>query len=211
LRMVSSYLSLLERRYGDRLDKDGMEFLFFARDGARRMDRLVLDLLDFSRIERKGAPMVAMPILPTIGLAIRTLAPAIAEAGARIQVEETLPLPLVVGDADQIARLFQNLIGNALKYRSPHRQPEIHIAFKRVGDGWEFRLDDNGIGIEEQYFERIFRLFQRLHTRDKYDGTGIGLAICKKIVERHGGFIWVSSVLDEGSSFHFTLPAAADA
>ncbi len=209
LRMISSYMSLLERRYGERLDDNGREFLGFARDGATRMDRLVLDLLDFSRIERRGAPMVDMPLLPAIQQAIRHLDLAIGEAAARVLIDDYDTDAMVMGDIDQITRLFQNLIGNALKYRAEGRPAEIHIGLHRVGAEWEFQVADNGIGIEEQYFERIFRIFQRLHTRDKYDGTGIGLAICKKIVERHGGRLWVESVLDQGSTFRFTLPAAA--
>ena len=206
--MISSYLSLLERRYGERLDGDGMEFLAFARDGAQRMDRLVLDLLEFSRIERRGSPIVAMPAQAAVEVAIRHLDPAIVESGARVRIESSDPAPWVMGDADQIARLFQNLIGNALKYRADDRVPQIVVSWRPVdGTAWEFRVADNGIGIDPAYFEKIFRIFQRLHTRAKYDGTGIGLAICKKIVERHEGRIWVESAPGKGSTFVFTLKA----
>ncbi|WP_242442809.1 ATP-binding protein [Magnetospirillum sp. 15-1] len=209
LRMISSYLSLLERRYGPSLEGDGLEFLAFARDGARRMDNLVLDLLEFSRIERKGSPIIAMEAEPALRQALRHLSPAIAESASAVAVASGGESPWVMGDPDQITRLFQNLIGNAVKYRAADRPPRISVSWRRDGAEWEFTVTDNGIGIEPQYFERIFRIFQRLHTPDRYEGTGIGLAICKKIVERHGGRIWVDSVPGEGSAFHFTLPAAS--
>ncbi len=209
LRMISSYLSLLERRYGPRLEGDGLEFLAFARDGARRMDNLVLDLLEFSRIERKGSPIIAMEAEPGLRQALRHLAPAIVESATAVEVASGGESPWVMGDPDQVIRLFQNLIGNAVKYRAADRTPRISVSWRRDGGEWEFTVADNGIGIEAQYFERIFRIFQRLHTPDRYEGTGIGLAICKKIVERHGGRIWVDSVPGEGSAFHFTLPAAS--
>ena len=208
LRMISSYLQLLERRYGSQLGADGAEFLSYARDGAQRMDRLVLDLLELSRIGRRGAAFAALPALPAIQLAIRHLQPAITECGAQVTVRQTEPLPMIMGDTDQITRLFQNLIGNALKYRADDRQAEITVWWEPSGGGWTFHVKDNGIGIEPEYYEKIFRIFQRLHTRDKYEGTGIGLAICKKIVERHEGRIWVDSTLGEGSTFSFTLKAA---
>ncbi|EME71580.1 sensor protein fixL [Paramagnetospirillum caucaseum] len=208
LRMISSYLSLLERRYGSRLEGDGLEFLAFARDGARRMDHLVLDLLEFSRIDRKGSPIIAMEVEPALTQALRHLAPAMDESGAAVELAGGGDLPWVMGDPDQIIRLFQNLIGNAVKYRAPDRPSRIRVSWRRQGGEWQFTVADNGIGIEPQYFERIFRIFQRLHTADRYEGTGIGLAVCKKIVERHAGRIWVESVPGEGSAFHFTLPAA---
>ncbi|BAE52430.1 Sensor protein fixL [Paramagnetospirillum magneticum AMB-1] len=208
LRMISSYLSLLERRYAPKLEGDGLEFLAFARDGAQRMDRLVLDLLDFSRIQRKGSPIVAMDADPLLHQALRHLAPAIEESGGAVEVAEGGEAVRVMGDPDQVIRLFQNLIGNAVKYRAPDRAPLVKVSWQRTGGEWECVVADNGIGIDPQYFERIFGIFQRLHTPDAYAGTGIGLAICKKIVERHGGRIWVESVPDQGSVFHFTLPAA---
>ncbi|WP_231920737.1 ATP-binding protein [Magnetospirillum sp. XM-1] len=208
LRMISSYLSLLERRFGSRLEGDGLEFLAFARDGAKRMDKLVLDLLEFSRIERKGAPIVAMEIDPALRQALRHLELTIAESGTEVTIPHDGDAPWVMGDPDQIIRLFQNLVGNAVKYRALDRAPRISVTWRREGAEWEFTVADNGIGIESQYFERIFRIFQRLHTAERYEGTGIGLAICKKIVERHGGRIWVDSVPGEGTSFRFTLPAA---
>ncbi|BAE50214.1 cache domain-containing protein [Paramagnetospirillum magneticum] len=209
LRMVSSYLSLLERRYGQLLDSDGLEFLGFAKDGAQRLDRLVLDLLEFSRIDRRGSPLAPMPVRPAVDVAARNLSVAMAEGGATLVLEDALDRAVVLGDSGQITRLLQNLIGNAIKYRSDGRPPRIVIGCRRDGACWELSVSDNGIGIEPQYFERIFGIFQRLHTRDRFEGTGIGLAIAKKIVERHGGRIWVDSRPGEGSSFHFTLPAAA--
>jgi len=206
LRMVSSYLSLLERRYGERLDQDGLEFLEFARDGAQRMDRLVLDLLDFSRIDRRGSPILAMAVGPAVEMAVRNLSAAIGESGATVIVAEAVGTTAIMGDASQIVRLFQNLIGNAIKYRAPDRPPEVRVDARPVDSGWEFSVADNGIGIDAQYFERIFGIFQRLHTREKYEGTGIGLAICKKIVERHDGTITVESEAGRGTTFHVVLP-----
>ncbi|CCG42624.1 PAS domain S-box protein [Magnetospirillum molischianum] len=208
LRMISSYLSLIERRHAASLDEDGRQFLDYARDGARRMDRLVLELLDYARIERGGDPIVPVSVRSSIDRAIGDLGSAIAETGARITIEESAEAPRVMGDGVQITRLFQNLIGNALKYHLPSRPPDIRISCSRQADEWRFDVADNGIGIETDYYERIFRIFQRLHPRDRYDGTGIGLAICKRIVDRHGGRIWVESVPNEGSVFSFTLPVA---
>jgi PAS domain S-box-containing protein len=209
LRMISSYIALLERRYQHLLDDSGREFLGFAREGAARMDRLVLDLLEFSRVGRANVPMVPMSVGEALDAALRHLAPAIAEAAGEVEID-TSTLPMVLGDAGQITSLFQNLIGNAVKYRAPERPLSIEIACRLDGGLWEFTISDNGIGIDECYFAQIFRIFQRLHTRDSYDGTGIGLAICKRIVERHGGRIWLESVPGEGTTFHVTLQQVAD-
>ena len=208
LRMVSSYLSLLERRYGERLETEGREFLDYARDGAQRLDRLVLDLLEFSRIDRRGSPILPMAVKPTLDQAIANLALAITESGATLHLAGPLDEATIAGDAGQMTRLFQNLIGNAIKYRAPDRPPEVTITCGRSGSNWEFLVADNGIGIEPQYFDRIFGIFQRLHTREKYEGTGIGLAICKKIAERHHGTITVESEPGKGTTFRVTLPAA---
>jgi len=208
LRMISSYLSLIERRYAPVLDEDGRQFLDYARDGARRMDRLVLDLLDYARIERGGDPFGPVDVGSALDQAIRDLGSAIAECDAQISIERPSAPATVMGDAAQLARLFQNLIGNALKYRLPDRPCAIRVTCSRQGTDWRCDVADNGIGIEPAYFERIFRIFQRLHPQGRYDGTGIGLAICKKIVDRHGGRIWVDSVPGEGSVFSFTLPAS---
>ena len=207
LRMIASFIDLLARRYGDRLDRDGLEFIAFARDGAARMDRLVLDLLDYSRIGRICAPMQKVALDPVLTRVCRALALKIAEAGAEV-LPPAAPLPTVIGDPGELARLFQNLIDNAIKYRDPDRPLRVTLTAERQGGVWLLSVADTGIGIEPQYFERIFGIFQRLHTRDAYEGTGIGLAICKKIVERHGGRIWVDSERGQGSVFHFTLPAA---
>ena len=208
LRMISSYLSLLERRHGPQLPSEGLEFLDFARDGAKRMDRLVLDLLEFSRIDRRGAPMDVTPAGPALDQALAHLSPVTAETGAVITISDAAQAATVLADQGQLVRLFQNLIGNAIKYRAESRPPQVAVDALQTDGVWEFSISDNGIGIEEQYFERIFGIFQRLHTRDTYDGTGIGLAICKRIVERHGGRIWVTSTPDQGSRFSFTLSAA---
>jgi PAS domain S-box-containing protein len=203
LRMINSYLQLLKRRYGERLDKDADEFIAFAVDGAQRMDRLIIDLLAYSRVDRKGAPMEVVPAERAVTTALRVLKPRLDEAGAQVEIG---PLPTVWVDEPQLVSVFQNLIGNALKYREPIRPLQIVISGERR-DGWcEFTVADNGIGIESQYFERIFQIFQRLHAAQHYEGSGIGLALCKKIVERHRGRIWVESTPDAGSRFHFTLP-----
>ena len=205
LRMISSYLSLLDRRYGNLLDANGHEFIGFARDGAKRMDQLVLDLLDLSRITRHGEPIAPMPVQPAIQLALTNLGMAIAESEATIQVDESLSPCWILGDPVQIMRLVQNLIGNGLKYRKADVAPTIRIDGQRLDGRWEFRITDNGIGIAAEYFERIFGIFQRLHTREHYEGTGIGLAVCKKIIERHGGSIWLESQPNVGTTFFFTL------
>ena len=201
LRMVASYTQLLERRYGDKLDADAKEFIAFAVDGVKRMQALIDDLLTYSRVGTKAAPLQPVDSSDVVAAAIRSLRVAIEECGAEINVE---PLPMVLGDARQLEQLFQNLIGNAVKYRGDVK-PLIHIRAEVDQDFWRFSVQDNGIGIAPEYFERIFIMFQRLHARREYPGTGMGLAICKKIVERHGGRIWVESVPDHGTTFLFTL------
>lgn len=206
LRMVSSYVSLLGRRYADRLDDDARQFIAYATEGARRMDRLILDLLDYSRLRRWGEEMVPTPAGEALAVALGNLQAAVAECGA---VVSSGPLPQVIADPTQLSRLFQNLIGNALKYRDEGRRPDVQVGADRRGDEWVFFVRDNGIGIEPEYHERIFGIFQRLHTRDKYEGTGIGLAICRGIVDRHGGRIWVESQPGEGTTIRFTLKAVS--
>jgi PAS domain S-box-containing protein len=207
LRMISSYLALIDRRYGEKFDQDGREFLDFARNGAVRMDRLVLDLLDFSRIQRQGRPLETVSLAEVVADAERNLSLLVRESSAKIESDPDA-LPTVLGDREQLVSLMQNLIGNAVKYRSDERIPLIRISAVRDGADWVVSVADNGIGIEPDYFDRIFRIFQRLHTHEAYDGTGIGLAVCKRIVERHGGRIWVESQPEDGSAFFFTLPAA---
>lgn len=210
LRMVSGFLGLLERRYTPSLDAEGIQFIAFAKEGAQRMDRLILDLLDFSRIGRANTVLERVSVQTVIDQAVRNLAVGIEESGAQIAVEPSLSEARVIGDPTQLISLFQNLIGNALKYRNPDRPPVIRLTGRLNGGAWEISVADNGIGIEPEYFDRIFRIFQRLHTRDQFEGTGIGLAVCRKIVEHHGGRIWIESVPGEGSTFVLTLPASTD-
>ena len=204
LRMIGTYITLLERRYGDRFDDDAREFLGFAREGAVRMDRMVLDLLEFSRVGRQDEPSAPVPLAEAAGEAIDNLSLVVEDAGARVVVADDLPT--VMGKRRELVRLFQNLIGNAVKYRHPGRPPEISVGAGCDGHEWSVWVADNGIGIAPEYFNRIFSIFQRLHSRDAYDGTGIGLAICRKVVEHHGGRIWVESEPESGSTFRFTLP-----
>ncbi len=204
LRMVGSYLQLLERRYGDRFDGDAREFMDFAIDGAERMKGLINDLLDYSRVDSRGKPFELTDMNQVIDRVQRNLDLMIKERDAQIFSEK---LPELNIDAEQITQLFQNLIGNAIKFQKKNEKPVVRISVKKKDQQfWEFSVSDNGIGIDPEYFERIFVIFQRLHTKDEYPGTGIGLAICKRIVERHGGKIWLESKTGEGSTFYFTLP-----
>jgi PAS domain S-box-containing protein len=202
LRMVASYTQLLARRYGGKLDSDADEFIAFAVDGATRMHQLIEDLLSYSRLTTMGKALTLTQSENAFKAALRNLQQSIKDSQAVVQAG---PLPEIVGDAGQLTLLFQNLIGNAIKYRCA-RSPEIHVDARLQGREWLFSVSDNGIGIEPQYFERIFQMFQRLHSRKEYPGTGIGLACCKKIVERHSGKIWVESRPGQGSTFLFTMP-----
>jgi PAS domain S-box-containing protein len=202
LRMVSSYAQLLGRRYGDKLGTDACEFIGYIVDGAARMKQLIEDLLAYSRVGTHGKEFRRVEVEEALRRAVSNLRAAIEEAGAAVTWDA---LPSVMADDPQLAQLFQNLIGNALKFRSAS-VPRIHVFVAEQDSGWHFTVRDNGIGIEPQYFERIFMVFQRLHNKTEYPGTGIGLAICKKVVERHGGRIWVESRPGDGSAFHFTLP-----
>ena len=202
LRMVSSYTQLLGRRYGDKFDADAKEFMAYIVDAATRMKQLIEDLLTYSRVGTKGKDFKQVEVEKSLRRAIGNLRVAIGEAGASVTHD---PLPTIPADEVQLAQLFQNLMGNALKFRSAS-VPRIHVGVADLGDAYEFKVADNGIGIEPQYFERIFMVFQRLHNKAEYPGTGIGLAICKKVVERHGGHIRVESKPGEGSAFIFTLP-----
>ena len=205
LRMVTSYLQILERQYGEKLDANANELIDYAVDGARRMNQLITDLLQFSQVKTRGQEFEAIPVTRSLDDALKNLAVTIENEGAEIIVKADNPI--VLGDPHQLTQLFQNLIGNALKYRNTEEPPRIQVAANRGGLEWRFSVSDNGIGIEEKYFERIFTIFQRLHGRGEYSGTGIGLAICKRIVERHGGRIWVESTPGAGTTFSFTLPA----
>ena len=208
LRMVASYTQLLSRRYKGKLDAEADEFIAYAVDGANRMQRLIQDLLSFSRVGTKGTDLVDTSGEEALQQALLNLRAAIAESGAQVTHD---PLPTVLADQMQLTQLFQNLIGNAIKYQKPGvpgapNPPRVHISVVRDGEKrWLFSVKDNGLGIESQYFEKIFGMFQRLHKREEFAGTGIGLAICKKIVERHGGSISVESELGQGSTFSFAL------
>jgi PAS domain S-box-containing protein len=206
LRMVSSFLGLLDKKFAADLPDEAREYIGFARDGAKRMDALILDLLQYSRIGRTALPETPVDLASPLETALANLALTIEESGATIRTPETMPALCV--DSLEFARLFQNLIGNAIKYRAPDRPPVITVGVTRKGKAWEFRVADNGIGIEPQYHDRVFQIFQRLHSRAETAGTGIGLAICKRVVGRYHGRIWIESVPGEGTSFCFTIPAA---
>jgi signal transduction histidine kinase len=248
LRMVSSYTQLLEKRYGDALDQDAKDFIRYAVDGANRMQRLIQDLLQYSRITTCGRPLAPLDAHNALGGAVANLQAAILETGALVTHEK---LPLVLADPTQLVQLFQNLIGNGIKFHRPGTPPRVHVSVEDRADQpelqaraggpglenpgfkiglapgelqtpvrspnpaaagqpgwWTFKVTDNGLGIESEYFERLFVIFQRLHTRQEYPGTGIGLALCKRIVERHGGKLWLTSEAGTGSTFFFTLPSA---
>jgi signal transduction histidine kinase len=202
LRMVTSYLQLLERRYKSQLDADADDFIHFAVDGANRMQGLIEGLLTYSQIGTQGAPFELTDCQAVLQRVLANLEVSIRESGALVTCD---PLPQVVGDSRQLEQLLQNLIGNAIKFRGK-RRPEIHVGIGEEDTSWLFSVRDNGIGIESQHAERIFALFQRLHTQEEYPGTGIGLAICKRIVERHGGRIWVESEPGHGATFYYTIP-----
>ena len=207
LRMVSSYTQLLERRYSEHLDQDARDFIGFAVDGANRMQRLIQDLLAYSRVTTRGKPPEPLDSHDALGEAVANLQSAIQEHCALIANGD---LPRVMGDRGQLVLVLQNLIANAVKFHKPEEPPLIHVSAERTGGFWTFRVADNGIGINPKYFDQIFQVFQRLHTRREYPGTGIGLAICKRTIERFGGRIWVESKPGAGSTFFFTLPAAPD-
>ena len=204
LRMVSSYLQLIERRYGDRLDEDGKEFLEFAADGAERMRAMIESLLKYSRIETQGDLFEPIDLDSVLETVLEDLQLMIEESGAEITAD---PLPRVEGDADQLRQVFQNLLDNAIEY-SGDEPPRIRVSADRDGDEWVLSIRDEGIGIDPKHAERIFGVFQRLHTRGEHPGIGIGLALCERIVEHHGGEIWVDSQPGEGTTFYFTLQAS---
>ncbi len=203
--MVGNYVQLLGKRYKGKLDTDADEFIGFALDGAMRMQGLIQDLLAYSRVGTRGAALAPTDINVALEHALASLKLAVEEAGAAVTHD---PLPVLPADPTQLEHVFQNLIGNALKFRGTDR-PVIHVTAAPRDGQWLFSVRDNGIGIEAQYFDRIFVIFQRLHGREAYPGTGLGLAITKRIVERHGGRIWVESQPGAGATFFFTLPAGA--
>lgn len=202
LRMVSSYTQLLAKRYRGHLDADADEFIAYAVDGATRMQKLIQDLLAYSRVSTGSQPFEPTPMGAVLSYAMDNLLSAIKESQAIITHDR---LPTVRGDAKQLAQVFQNLLSNAIKFHGD-QPPRIHISAQRKQDEWLFSVRDQGIGIDPQFAGRIFVIFQRLHTRTEYPGTGIGLAICKKIIERHGGRIWVESELGKGATFWFSIP-----
>jgi signal transduction histidine kinase len=202
LRIVASYTQLLARRYKGKLDSDADEFIRYAVDGANRMQWLINDLLAYSRVTSQDQVLEAVDCDGVLEEVLSDLRVAIEESRAVVTHD---PLPRVMADRGQLGQLFQNLIGNAIKFHGKE-PPQVHVTAKRKSDEWAFSVRDNGVGLDPQYAERIFVIFQRLHDREEYPGTGIGLAICKKVVERHGGRIWVVSQVGQGATFHFTLP-----
>ncbi|MEE8359163.1 MAG: ATP-binding protein [Candidatus Hydrothermarchaeales archaeon] len=202
LRMVASYVQLIERKYKDKLDKDAEDFIAFAVDGATRMREMINDLLAYSRVGTKGKPFMMINSTTVLDHAISNLKAAIEENSAVITYD---PLPTIMVDDLQLIQLFQNLIANAIKFRGDD-PPNVHISANLKDEEWVFSVRDTGIGINPEYAERIFVIFQRLHGRGEYPGTGIGLAVCKRIVERHGGSIWIESEPEKGSTFYFTIP-----
>jgi signal transduction histidine kinase len=203
LRKVTNFCQLLERQYGDQLDDKARQYIRFMVEGAKRMQALINDLLAFSRVGRSTDGFVTVDLELALSRALTNLEDAVVAAGAEVEHD---PLPTLPGDPTLLTALLQNLVGNAVKYRSPDRPPRVHIGAERDGDHWLISVDDNGIGVEPQYGERIFTIFQRLHLRDEYAGTGIGLALCRRIVEFHRGRIWLAEKAEPGARFLLTLP-----
>ncbi|MBF0355364.1 MAG: PAS domain S-box protein [Alphaproteobacteria bacterium] len=204
LRMVSSYVGLIKKRLGPELDEDMAQYISYAIEGSKRMDALILGLLDYARIGRRGGTFESVSLADVAQESLLNLSVAIQEEGACVTLLDGLPK--VIGDRSELVRLFQNLIGNAIKFHRPDRAPEVSVAFEDKGSEWVLRFSDNGIGIDPDYYEKVFRIFQRLVRKDQYAGTGIGLSICRKIVEHHGGRIWVLSEPGEGSTFFVAFP-----
>lgn len=205
--MVGSYTQLLARRYQGRLDEDADEFIGYAVDGVNRMREMINDLLTYSRVGRQGGAFERLPLAEALDGALENVKVSVEESGATVSRDD---LPTVSGDRVQLTQLFQNLVANAIRFRG-EEPPHIHVGAKRPtsgpeGPGWVITVRDNGVGMEPEQIERVFLIFQRLHGRGRYPGTGIGLSIAKKIVEGHGGRIWAESEPGRGSTFHFTLP-----
>jgi light-regulated signal transduction histidine kinase (bacteriophytochrome) len=203
LRMVASYTQLLSERYGDQLDDKAHKFIAYAVDGASRMQALILDLLAFSRVETRGQPLMLINAQSALGKAIANLETIINETGSLVTTDD---LPRVHADQTQLTMVFQNLINNGIKFQNKQHSPHIHVSARSQNGGWCFSVRDNGIGIDVKYKDKVFMVFQRLHTRNEYPGTGIGLALCKRIINRHGGQIWFESSPGEGTIFFFTIP-----
>jgi signal transduction histidine kinase len=210
LRKVASFCQMLESRYGDQLDERGHQYIYYAVDGAKRMQQLITELLMFSRVGQAGTVREAVNLNEIVHRAAEALEATIEDTDAQVVVSD---LPTVSGDPTLLTQLFQNLIGNAIKFRRVDESPVVEISAKRSGDEWEFACNDNGIGIAPAYAERVFVIFQRLHPREAYQGTGIGLALCRKIVDFHGGRIWVDTQesADQGTTIRWTLPAQQEA
>jgi len=202
LRMITGHLGLLSKRYRAMLDKDAVEFINFAVDGAKRMEVLITDLLTYSRMGPRQKKNEEVDCEKLFSRSVMDLQAVIDESGAEVTHD---PLPTLIGDSSQLGQVFLNVMGNAIKYRGTDK-PKVHVSAMRAGNEWRFSVSDNGIGMDPQYQERIFLLFQRLHTRAEYPGTGIGLSICKKVIDGHGGRIWVESEIGKGSTFYFTIP-----
>ncbi|AEE45729.1 sensor histidine kinase [Cellulomonas fimi] len=206
LRKIASFTQLLQKRYGGQLDERADQYIAFAVDGAKRMQRLINDLLGFSRVGRMGGEVTDVDLDAALAEAVDNLGERIAETGAVVTHD---PLPTVQGEEALLVQLFQNVVGNAVKFRHPDRTPQVHLSARRVGEEWEIECRDNGIGIDQQYADRVFVIFQRLHAKDVYEGTGIGLALCKKIVEFHNGRIWIEPSPETGTRILWTLPVPA--
>ena len=204
LRMISSFTQLLERKYKDKLDPDANDYIHFVVDGATRMQKLLTNLLDFSRVSTHAKPFEQVDTKTIVEQVISILHQLINENNASISIDD---LPVIKADEMQMVRVFQNLIENAIKFKKKTELPKIHISCTKQNNMFQFSVADNGIGIEKQYHDRIFIVFQRLHSVKDYPGTGIGLSICKRTVERHGGTIWFQSTVNKGTIFYFTIPA----
>lgn len=203
LNQVANYVQLLEMRYDNALDEDAKDFINFAVDGVGLMQTLIDDVLAYSKVDLQGIECQLTNLEDALTQAIANLRSRITATQTEITYDA---MPALVSDSTQLMQLFQNLIGNAIKFRQPEQTPKIHISVERTEEAWLFGIQDNGIGIDPQFFDRIFVIFQKLHTRDEYAGSGMELAICKKIVECHRGQIWVESELGQGTTFYFTLP-----
>ena len=206
LRAVAGFCQLLAEKYRDQIDAKGQEWLAYVVDGSKHMQEMVQGLLRLSRVESEGKPFVATPAADSLGQAMQNLDAMVQESGAAIACDK---LPSVQADPWQLVTVFQNLIANAIKFRTKE-PPQIHVSAERNGTEWVFQIRDNGIGIDPKHFGRLFVMFQRLHRREVYPGTGIGLALCKRIVGRHGGRIWLQSELGKGSAFFFSIPATLE-
>ncbi|GAP08295.1 MAG TPA: PAS domain-containing sensor histidine kinase [Anaerolinea thermolimosa] len=203
LRMIASFTQLLERRYGGQMDERGRKYMGYIVQGTQRMQQMIHDLLAYSRVSTHARPLVAVDCNRLVEQVIFNLQATLQESGGRVEVS---PLPVIKADEPQLFQVFQNLIGNALKFRREGVSPLVQVSASREAQAWRFAIADNGIGIDPQFKERIFNLFQRLHTPDEYPGTGIGLALCRKIIRKHGGEIWFDSTPGKGSTFFFTIP-----